>query len=128
MYGDFRQYEPGEKVYIPEGEKCVDVCHSFGVKNVATVGSSNVLGTKERNLLHFLKVLTLLFCRTMISRGEKLTNEIISALKESANSIKVIVTGPEPGKGRCSRLLSEWRHIAAVGGNGAKDSSSTESR
>lgn len=29
MYGDFRQYEPGEKVYFVEGEKCVDITRLY---------------------------------------------------------------------------------------------------
>jgi len=91
MYGDFRQYEPGEKVYIPEGEKCVDVCHSFGVKNVATVGSSNDFRYKGKKFAPFFKGTDIVILQDNDKPGEKLTNEIISALKESANSIKVIV-------------------------------------
>lgn len=91
MYGDFRQYEPGEKVYIPEGEKCVDVCHSFGVKNVATVGSSNDFRYKGKKFAPFFKGTDIIILQDNDKPGEKLTNEIISALKESANSIKVIV-------------------------------------
>lgn len=91
MYGDFRQYEPGEKVYIAEGEKCVDVCHSSGMKNVVTVGSSNDFRYKGKKFAPFFKGTDIVILQDNDKPGEKLTNEIISALKESANSIKVIV-------------------------------------
>lgn len=91
MYGDFRQFEPGEKVYIPEGEKCVDVSKENGVKNVATVGSSNDFRYKGKKFAPFFKGTDIVILQDNDKPGEKLTREIISALREVANSIKVIV-------------------------------------
>jgi len=91
MYGSFRQYKPGEKVYIAEGEKCVDVCHSSGMKNVVTVGSSNDFRYKGKKFAPFFKGTDIVILQDNDNPGEKLTREIISALEETANSIKVIV-------------------------------------
>lgn len=91
MYGDFRQYESGEKVYIVEGEKCVDACHSFGMKNTVTVGSSNDFRYKGKKFAPFFKGADIVILQDNDSPGEKLTKEIIATLKEVANSIKVIV-------------------------------------
>lgn len=91
MYGDFRQFEAGEKVYIAEGEKCVDVCHSSGMKNVVTVGSSNDFRYKGKKFAPFFKGTDIVILQDNDAPGEKLTGEIISALGETANSIKVIV-------------------------------------
>lgn len=91
MYGSFRQYEPGEKVYIVEGENCVDSCHSSGMKNVVTVGSSNDFKYKGKRFAPFFKGTDIIILQDNDKPGEKLTREIISALEEVANSIKVIV-------------------------------------
>lgn len=91
MYGDFRQYEPGEKVYIVEGEKCVDACHSSGMKNTVTVGSSNDFRYKGKKFAPYFKGADIVILQDNDQPGEKLTKEIIAALKEVANSIKVIV-------------------------------------
>lgn len=91
MYGDFRQYEPGEKVYIVEGEKCVDACHSSGMKNTVTVGSSNDFRYKGKKFAPYFKGTDIVILQDNDSPGEKLTKEIIAALKEVAISIKVIV-------------------------------------
>lgn len=91
MYGDFRQYEPGEKVYICEGEKCVDSCHSANMKNVVTVGSSNDFRYKGKKFAPFFKDTDIVILQDNDSPGERLTKEIIAALKEVANSIKIIV-------------------------------------
>lgn len=91
MYGDFRKYEPGEKVYICEGEKCVDSCHSANMKNVVTVGSSNDFRYKGKKFAPFFKDTDIVILQDNDSPGEKLTKEIIAALKEVANSIKIIV-------------------------------------
>lgn len=91
MYGDFRQYEPGEKVYIVEGEKCVDACHSSGMKNTVTVGSSNDFRYKGKKFTPYFKGTDIVILQDNDQPGEKLTKEIIAALKEVANSIKVIV-------------------------------------
>lgn len=91
MYGDFRQYEPGEKLYICEGEKCTDVCHSSGMKNVVTAGSSNDFRYKGEKFAPFFKGTDIVILQDNDGPGEKLTKEIISALQETANSIKVIV-------------------------------------
>lgn len=91
MYGDFRQYEPGEKVYICEGEKCVDACHSFGMKNVVTVGSANDFQYKGKKFAPFFKGTDIVILQDNDSSGVKMTKDIISALKEVANSIKVFV-------------------------------------
>lgn len=91
MYGDFRQYEPGEKVYIVEGEECVNACHSSGMKNTVTVGSSNDFRYKGKKFAPYFKGTDIVILQDNDQPGEKLTKEIIEALKEVANSIKVIV-------------------------------------
>lgn len=91
MYGDFREFKPGEKVYIVEGEKCVDACHSSGMKNTVTVGSSNDFRYKGKKFAPYFKGADIVILQDNDQPGEKLTKEIIAALKEVANSIKVIV-------------------------------------
>lgn len=91
MYGDFREFKPGEKVYIVEGEKCVDACHSSGMKNTVTVGSSNDFRYKGKKFAPYFKGTDIVILQDNDQPGEKLTKEIIAALKEVANSIKVIV-------------------------------------
>lgn len=91
MYGDFRQFEAGEKVYIVEGEKCVDSCHSKGMKNVLTVGSSNDFRYKGKKFAPYFKDADIVILQDNDAPGEKLTKEIISALSGVARSIKVIV-------------------------------------
>ncbi len=91
MYGDFRQFEAGDKVYIVEGEKCVDSCHSKGLKNVVTVGSSNDFRYKGKKFAPYFKDADIVILQDNDKPGEKLTKEIISALWEVASTIKVIV-------------------------------------
>ncbi len=91
MYGDFRQFEAGEKVYVVEGEKCVDISRSKGLKNVVTVGSSNDFRYKGKKFAPYFKDTDIVILQDNDKPGEKLTREIISALEGAASSIKVIV-------------------------------------
>lgn len=91
MYGDFRQYEPGEKIYLVEGEKCVDVSHNHGMRNVITVGSSNDFRNKGKKFASYFKGTDIVILQDNDNPGAKLTKEIISALQEVVNSIRVIM-------------------------------------
>lgn len=91
MYGDFRQYQPGEKVYIPEGEKCVDACHGKEMENVATVGSANDWKYKGAKFAPFFRGTDIVILQDNDKAGENLTRDIISSLNGVAASIKVVV-------------------------------------
>ena len=91
MYGDFRQYKAGERVYIPEGEKCVDFGHRNGMKNVVTAGSSNDWKHKGKKFAPFFKDVDIVILQDNDIAGENLTRDIISSLNGVAASIKVVI-------------------------------------
>lgn len=81
----------GENGYIVEDEKCVDSCHSSGMKNVITVGSSNDFKYKGKRFAPFFKGTDIGTLQDNDKSGEKLSREIISSLEEAENFIKVII-------------------------------------
>lgn len=104
MYGDFRQYQAGERVYIPEGEKCVDVCHANRAKNVVTAGSSNDWKSKGKKFAAFFKGTDIVILQDNDKAGENLTRDIISSLNGVAASIKVVV----PDKSRDKADIADF--------------------
>lgn len=91
LYGDFREYEPEEIVFIPEGEKCVDACHDNGLQNVITCGSSGDWASKGQGLSQYFKNVNVVIMQDNDYAGEKLTKDIISSLYGVAKSIKIII-------------------------------------
>lgn len=91
MYGDFRQYQAGEKVYITEGEECVKSCHAKRMQNVVTAGSSNDWKSKGKKFAVFFKDIDVVILQDNDESGEDLTRDIISSLNGVAASIKVVV-------------------------------------
>lgn len=104
MYGDFRQYKAGERVYIPEGEKCVDFGHRNGMKNVVTAGSSNDWKHKGKKFAPFFKDVDIVILQDNDIAGENLTRDIISSLNGVAASIKVVV----PDKSRDKADIADF--------------------
>ena len=104
MYGDFRQYQAGERVYIPEGEKCVDVCHANRAENVVTAGSSNDWKSKGKKFAAFFKGTDIVILQDNDKAGENLTRDIISSLNGVAASIKVVV----PDKSRDKADIADF--------------------
>ncbi len=104
MYGDFRQYQAGERVYITEGEKCVDSCHGKGMENVATVGSANDWKYKGKKFAVFFKGTDIVILQDNDKAGENLTRDIISSLNGVAASIKVVV----PDKSRDKADIADF--------------------
>ncbi|EOS20392.1 hypothetical protein C804_06332 [Lachnospiraceae bacterium A4] len=104
MYGDFRQYQAGERVYIPEGEKCVDVCHANRAENVVTAGSSNDWKSKGKKFAAFFKGTDIVILQDNDKAGENLTRDIISSLNGVAASIKVVV----PDKSRDNADIADF--------------------
>ena len=91
MYGDFRQYQTGERVHIPEGEKCVDFCHEKKMNNIVTAGSSNDWKYKGKKFAAFFKGTDIVILQDNDKAGENLTRDIIASLNGVATSIKVVV-------------------------------------
>ena len=104
MYGDFRQYQAGERVYTPEGEKCVDVFHANRAKNVVTAGSSNDWKSKGKKFAAFFKGTDIVILQDNDKAGENLTRDIISSLNGVAASIKVVV----PDKSRDKADIADF--------------------
>lgn len=91
MYGDFQKFTARDKIYIVEGEKCVDICHSKGMKNVVTAGSSNDWKYKGAKFAPYFKDTHIVILQDNDLQGQALTKDIISFLDEVASTIKVLI-------------------------------------
>lgn len=91
MYGDYRQYGPGDRAIIVEGEQCVDVCHNHGMTNVMTPGGSGDWAARGAAYAPYFAGADVVILQDNDSAGESLTRDIIASLSSAAGSIKVVV-------------------------------------
>lgn len=103
-YGAFRRFKPGEKVYIPEGEKCVDSCINAGLKNTFTLGSSGDFKARAKGLRQLLYGVDVIILQDNDNGGEAATKALTDALDGVAASIKVVV----PDKSRDKADIADF--------------------